>query len=92
MVKVEYKIPTAPKALIIKLVATAEERIFTRLLPNKIALIANSFFFSSFWVLIDFWSFSSTFFCKRSSEILVSAVSDEEKKADSIISMTIIII
>ena len=46
--KVEYKIPIDPKDFIRIFVAKAEERIFTKLLPNNIALIIISFFFNSF--------------------------------------------
>ena len=37
--KVEYNIPIGPKDFIKMFVANAEERIFTKLFPNNIALI-----------------------------------------------------
>ena len=46
--KVEYKIPIGPKDLIRMFVANAEDRMFTKLFPNNIALIIISFFFNSF--------------------------------------------
>ena len=71
-----------PKSLINKLVAKADERILTKLFPSKIALIVSSFFFNNFWVFIALGSPSNIFFCNKVSEILVRAVSEEEKKAD----------
>ena len=65
-------------------VANAEDRIFTKLFPNNIALIIGSFFFNSFWVFIAFLSSSDTFFWIKGSDILVIAVSEDEKNPDKI--------
>ena len=88
--KVEYKIPIGPKDLMRMLVANAEDRILTKLFPNNIALIIISFFFNSFWVLIAFLSSSDTFFWIMGSDILVIAVSEEEKNPDKTIKKKII--
>ncbi len=82
--------PIGPKDLMRMFVANAEDRILTKLFPNNIALIMISFFFNSFCVLIAFLSSSDTFFWIIGSDILVIAVSEEEKNPDKIIKKKII--
>ncbi len=60
-------------------VANAEDKMLTKLFPNNIALIIISFFFNSFWALIAFLSSSDTLFWIKGSDMLVIAVSEEEK-------------
>ena len=90
MVGSSKKIGIGPKDLMRIFVANAEDKMLTKLLPNNIALIIISFFFNSFWVLIAFLSSSDTLFWIKGSDMLVIAVSEEEKNPDKTIKKKII--
>ena len=74
------------------LVAIAEAKMLTALLPNKSAPITFSLFSKRFFVLMALKFPSSAFLRISESETLVIAVSDEEKKAETKSKRTIIII
>ena len=69
--------------LIIKLVAKAVAKVFTRLLPNNKVPISFSFFdFKKLTIFaLEFFFFSS--WCILCFDTAVSAVSDPEKKPDN---------
>tara|TARA_B110000881_G_C18183022_1_gene321039 strand:+ start:31 stop:306 length:276 start_codon:yes stop_codon:yes gene_type:complete len=76
--------PASPKDPISKLVASAEAKILTKLLPIKIAPMSiPSRFWSLFTVFARLFPLDSSW-CISGREATVSAVSEPEKKADKI--------
>ena len=79
-----YATPVSPKILIERLVAKADAKILTKLLPKRIAPIRDSFLFkSSIAVLAFLWPLLIRP-VKRLLVLAVKAVSDPEKKPERI--------
>ena len=82
MTSVAYTTPASPKILIKTLVASADAKMFTRLLPSSNAPIMRSFFSRILLTRLARLSPSCSNACKRTRDAAVRAVSEPEKNPD----------